>query len=100
MSDLGTFHETDQAHGSLETDDELLRSRHFRQTNVRSAKDAREDQKLAERVGFFKRDFAILNVHSGLALALIPGTRLGVYEITAQIGKVAWGRCIGPPTRS
>ena len=34
-------------------------------------------------------------------LALTPGTRLGVYEVTAQIGEGGHGRrCIGRPTPS
>ncbi len=33
-------------------------------------------------------------------MSLSAGTRLGPYEVTAQIGVGGMGRCIAPPTRS
>ena len=33
-------------------------------------------------------------------LALTPGTRLGVYEVTARSAPAAWARCIARATRS
>ena len=31
-------------------------------------------------------------------MSLSPGTRLGVYDVTAKIGEAGWARCIRPGT--
>ena len=31
-------------------------------------------------------------------MSLTPGTRLGIYEVTAKIGEAGWARCIRPGT--